>query len=50
MTKTLIEEKITINSFVAAVGGLLGLFSGFSFIGCVEIVYITFGYKRKQSK
>ncbi len=33
------EEKITEISFVGTVGGLLGLFVGFSFISVVEVLY-----------
>lgn len=34
------EEKITEIAFVGNVGGLLGLFLGFSFVSIVEIVYL----------
>ncbi len=34
------EEKITQITFVGTVGGLLGLFLGFSFISAVEIFYL----------
>lgn len=34
------EEKISEITFVGTVGGLLGLFLGFSFISAVEIVYL----------
>ena len=34
------EEKITENTFIGTIGGLLGLFLGFSFISVAEIVYL----------
>lgn len=34
------EEKISQITFVGTVGGLLGLFIGFSFVSVVEMVYI----------
>ena len=34
------EEKISPITFVGTVGGLLGLFLGFSFMSCLEIVYM----------
>ncbi len=34
------REKITIISFIGNIGGLLGLFMGFSFISMVEVLYI----------
>ena len=34
------EEKITYNTFIGTIGGLLGLFLGFSFISLAEIVYL----------
>ena len=34
------EEKITTNTFIGTIGGLLGLFTGFSFISVAEIVYL----------
>ena len=37
--KFLTEEKITEINFVGTVGGLMGLFSGFSFISVLEILY-----------
>lgn len=37
--KFLTEEKITEISFVGNIGGLLGLFTGFSFISVMEIFY-----------
>ena len=36
------EEKISPIAFVGTVGGLLGLFLGFSFISSLEIFYIIF--------
>ena len=33
------DEKVTITSFVANVGGLLGLCMGFSLVSVVEMVY-----------
>ncbi len=34
------REKITVISFIGNIGGLLGLFLGFSFISAVEIIYV----------
>lgn len=34
------EEKISEFTFVGTVGGLLGLFLGFSFVSAVEMVYL----------
>ena len=34
------EEKISLITFVGSVGGLLGLFLGFSFMSSIEIVYM----------
>ena len=34
------EEKTTIIMFVGSLGGLLGLFLGFSFISFIEIIYL----------
>ena len=34
------EEKISEITFVGTVGGLLGLFIGFSFVSAVEMVYL----------
>jgi ABC-type lipoprotein release transport system permease subunit len=34
------EEKITEIAFVGSIGGVLGLFLGFSFISAVEIIFI----------
>jgi hypothetical protein len=44
VAKYVTEEKITIISFVGRVGGILGLFLGFSFISSVEVAYFL-GYK-----
>ena len=38
-TKIVRDEKVTITSFVANVGGLLGLCMGFSLVSVVEMVY-----------
>ncbi len=44
------REKITIISFIGNVGGLLGLFMGFSFVSIVEFFYIfCFGSTRSDS-
>jgi len=40
VAKYLTEEKITEIAFVGTVGGILGLFLGFSFISAVELFYI----------
>ena len=37
--KILISEKISSISFMSDVGGLLGLFMGFSFVSAVEVLY-----------
>ena len=37
----LTEEKITEINFVGTVGGLLGLFLGFSFISVIEVIYFV---------
>ena len=42
VSKYVTEEKITEISFVGGVGGILGLFLGFSFISAVEIFYVFF--------
>ena len=44
MSETVIseEKKIEITDLVATVGGILGLFTGFSFLSLVEIVEIVF--------
>ena len=44
-TKIVRDEKVTVTSFVANVGGLLGLCMGFSLVSVVEILY--FGIKEK---
>jgi hypothetical protein len=40
VSKYVTEEKITEIAFVGAIGGVLGLFMGFSFISAVEVLYI----------
>jgi hypothetical protein len=40
VSKYITEEKITEIAFVGTIGGVLGLFLGFSFISAVEIFYI----------
>ena len=40
VSKYITEEKITEIAFVGTVGGVLGLFLGFSFISAVEIGYV----------
>ena len=35
------EEKITEMAFVGSIGGVLGLFLGFSFISSVEVVFLV---------
>jgi len=40
VAKYVTGEKITEMSFVGTVGGILGLFLGFSFISAIELVYI----------
>ena len=35
------EEKITEMAFVGSIGGVLGLFLGFSFISSVEIIFMV---------
>ena len=37
--KILVSEKISRVSFISDVGGLLGLFMGFSFVSLAEIIY-----------
>ena len=44
ISKYVTEEKITEIAFVGTVGGVIGLFLGFSFISAAEIIYI-FGIK-----
>ena len=45
------QEKIAAISFVGNVGGLLGLFLGFSFISAVEVLYVlAFGLEQKESQ
>ena len=55
--KYLIEEKISEISFIGNLGGLLGLFLGFSFVSVFEIIYYAFVIgacrkckERKESK
>lgn len=38
-TKIVRDEKVTVTSFVANVGGLLGLCMGFSLVSVVEMIY-----------
>ncbi len=40
VSKHVTEEKITEIAFVGTIGGVLGLFMGFSFISAVEILYV----------
>ena len=40
--KYVTEEKITKMSFVGGVGGILGIFLGFSFISSVEVLFFVF--------
>ena len=40
--KIVTAEKISQLSFISDVGGLLGLFMGFSFVSAVEIIYHAF--------
>ena len=40
--KMIREVKFSYSSLVASVGGLLGLFLGFSLISGIEIVYLSF--------
>ena len=48
--KYLREEKITEITFAGNIGGLLGLFTGFSFMSAVEILYILFFTKSKVAE
>ncbi len=41
--KIVTDEKISRISFMSDIGGLMGLFMGFSFVSAVEIVYHVFG-------
>ena len=44
------EEKITVNTFIGTIGGLLGLFLGFSVISIAEVVYlITLSIHQKMA-
>ena len=49
VSKYITEEKITEIAFVGTVGGVLGLFLGFSFISAVEICYV-FCFKYFKAK
>jgi hypothetical protein len=40
--KLLTDEKISKISFMSDVGGLMGLFMGFSFVSAIEIIYHAF--------
>jgi len=40
VSKFVTEEKITEIAFVGTIGGILGIFLGFSFISSAEIVFI----------
>ncbi len=44
------DEKIPEIAFVGTVGGLLGLFLGFSFVSIIEFVYLCMGRKRGRSQ
>ena len=44
ISKYVTEEKITEIAFVGTVGGIIGLFLGFSFISAAEVIYM-FGIK-----
>jgi hypothetical protein len=46
----LAEEKITEISFFGGIGGILGLFLGFSFISAVEILILLFYLSKKVLK
>ena len=52
VAKYVTEEKITEMSFVGGVGGILGIFLGFSFVSSAEIFYFIFGkfFPRKLEK
>ena len=44
-----LKDRLTMVEFVSNVGGLLGLFIGFSLISAVEIVYwLTIGYAENK--
>jgi len=49
VSKYITEEKITEIAFVGTVGGVLGLFLGFSFVSAVEICYV-FRFKYIKQK
>ena len=40
--KILIDQEISVFSFVSDIGGLMGLFMGFSVVSIVEIIYHAF--------
>jgi hypothetical protein len=42
------QEKITEMTFVGGIGGILGLFLGFSFISAVEILNCIFYFTRNK--
>ena len=44
------EEKITEISFTGTVGGLLGLFLGFSFMSIFEVIYCVFFNVKKRDR
>ena len=41
--KILMDEKISKISFISDIGGLMGLFMGFSFVSAVEVLYHAIG-------
>ena len=52
--KFLTEEKITEINFVGTVGGIFGLFLGFSFMSVIDVIYFGFlswvGVEKKKGK
>ena len=44
----LTKEKISLSSFIGSIGGVLGLFSGFSILTLVEIVYLATIFRSSQ--
>ena len=40
--KILIDQEISVFSFVSDIGGLMGLFMGFSVVSIVEVIYHAF--------
>ena len=40
--KILIDQEISVFSFVSDIGGLMGLFMGFSLVSVVEVIYHAF--------